>query len=140
MGVPIVIYSIKNPEAIRNQPDRLSQLDFETSPMGSRIQVWEALAAIGKPSRQDVETGVMPDRGNGAVEFEDGTAWQVDLEAAPQSTDQVNGVSIEMRGDEKITADKLRQRVATLCAPFGWTAYLKDHDPSSAILFSPPGG
>jgi hypothetical protein len=140
MGVPIAIQCIKEPEAVLDDPNRLSQFQFKTSPMGSRRQVWEALAAIGKPSRQDAETGVMPDRGSGVVEFDDGTAWQVDLDVPSQTTDQVDGVSIEMRGVEQIGEDRLRQRFAALCAPFGWTAYLKNHDASSAILFSPADG
>lgn len=137
MGVPIAIHSIKDPDAIKKTPERLSKFDFETRPMGSRKQIWEALTAVGRPDSQDEQTGVMPDRSSGVIEFDDGSAWEVDLDAPPDATDQVNGVLIEMRGGSDLDNEVLRRRFASLCAPFGWTAFYQEHDPSTAVLFVP---
>lgn len=137
MGIPIAIHCIKDAQTIKKNPERLMEFNFETQPMGSRKQVWQALAAIGKPDTQDEQTGVMPDRSSGIVEFDDGSAWEIDLDASPHATDQVNGVLIEMRGGSDVNDETLRQRFSSLCAPHGWTAFLQEHDPTTAILYAP---
>ena len=137
MGVPVAVHAIKDPASIKANPERLMEFDFEKQALGSHQQVWEALAAVGHLESQDPETGVIPDRNSGILEFKDGSAWEIDLENAPGVPHKVMGILIEMRNTADVPDKVLQDRFAALCKPLGWTAYYQEHDPSAALLYVP---